>query len=152
MLKRLTAFALAISFFFGSFSSITFAHNDSGSERENRSEKVKTEKVVDVACIKTAIETRDKAIVTAVKKYSDAAVVALEKRMSDLLAAWGQTDKTIRKEAIKQAWETSMKSVKDARRTFKQERKDAWKAFKESRRTCGGSSEDDGGERADSQL
>lgn len=146
MLKRFTTLALALSFLLGSFAPGVLANEEDSDENENPA------RVVDIACMKTAVETRETAILAAFNKFSDAGVAALEKRKTDLVAAWGISDREDRQDAIKTAWSTFKESAKIAKRTLKKERKDAWKAFKEARKACGGSQEDDAGERSDNQL
>ena len=70
---------------------------------------------LDLACVLTAVTTRETSLVTTLTARKDA-----------LIAAWGNTDATARKNAVKTAWST-----------YKTARRAAWKTFKDtSRSTC----------------
>lgn len=146
MLKRFTTLALALSLLAGAFVPSVRA-NDEGEDSEAREVKV-----VDIACMKTAVEPRETAILAAFNKFSTAGVAALTERKTDLVAAWGISDREDRKEAIKMAWSDFKESAKTAKRTLKKERKEAWKTFKEAAKLCGGGKEEESGERGDNQL
>lgn len=92
--------------------------------------------VVNIACVKTAVDTRETAIGSAVSTAATAVNSAYATRKTALLAAWDIQDNASRKSAIKTAWETWKQSLKDTRKTFNDARKAAWKQFATDRRTC----------------
>ena len=96
-----------------------------------------TEKQIDIACVKTAVETRENTIKATFDKFSSSISSALQTRKSDLLNAWSIADKAQRKTAIKTAWDNFKKSKKDAIKTHRTEQLAAWKQFKISRKDCG---------------
>ncbi|HLC75885.1 MAG TPA: hypothetical protein VJB82_02075 [Candidatus Peribacterales bacterium] len=70
---------------------------------------------LDLACMQTAVGTRETSLVT-----------ALTTRKDELIAAWGNTEAPARNAAIKVAW-----------KTFKDSRKNAWRTFKDTvKNTC----------------
>ena len=114
----------------------------------------RTAQTVDVACIQAAIDKRDNAIITAVDTFHDAAKSALQTRRDALKAAWGNTDRDVRRAAIKAAWESYRNSLRSARKALRESRRSAWSQFAADRKACGrGAQADDRtGGGADAQL
>lgn len=101
------------------------------------SAKVETaRKNVDTACMQTAVEKRDNAVIVAVKTFNDSWVKALETRRDELKAAWAMTDPAARKTAVRNAWKKYRESRKMSRETFKSARKNAWSTFKADAKAC----------------
>lgn len=92
--------------------------------------------IIDIACVKTAVEKRETAIIAAWDKFYTGAKTALEARKTALMAAWDMADNKQRKQAIQVAW----KAFKDARISLKsdlkQERSTAWQTFVTERKVC----------------
>ncbi|MEK7493863.1 MAG: hypothetical protein AAB630_01765 [Patescibacteria group bacterium] len=98
---------------------------------------------LDVACIKSAVEKRDTAIIAAFDTLHDSAKTALTARKTALLAAWDITDRTARRAALKAAWKTYGDAIKSARATFRDARLAAWKQFRTDSKACGKSATSD---------
>lgn len=109
---------------------------------------------INVACVQTAVEKREGAIIAAFDKRNTSVRAALVKRQSDLKAAWGLTVRKDRNTAIHAARETYRKSWKDASATLRTERHAAWRAFNADRKACGGTAQtsDVGTQGLDNQL
>jgi hypothetical protein len=84
----------------------------------------------DVACVKTAVETRESSLIAAYGKFNTAIVAAMEKRKDSLSDAWSQSEAAARKSARKSAFSTFKSERKSAVSTFKSEKKSAWTTFK----------------------
>ncbi len=117
---------------------------------EEKMEKAK--KNVDGACMVTAVDARDTALMGAWTTFSTSATAALSTRKDALKAAWALTDTAQRNTAIKTAWAAYTKAVKTARNTFKTAKKSAWKTFKTAAKACKQPSADASGESSDGQL
>ena len=92
---------------------------------------------LDIACIKSAVEKRDTAIIAAFDALHDSAKTALIARKTALLAAWDIADRTARRAALKNAWKTYGEAIASARRTFRAARLAAWQQFRTDRKACG---------------
>lgn len=92
---------------------------------------------VNVACIQSAIDTRDNALVSALGSYSSSATSALNTRKDALKAAWALTAAKDRRAAIKSAWKTYRSSVSTIRSDFRKAKKSAWTSFYSARKACG---------------
>lgn len=86
-------------------------------------------KTLNVACMAAAIDKRD----TAIAATFDTLKAAIMTRKDALKAAWSQTDKKMRRAAIKTAWKAYAASVASARTA----RKAAWTTFYADRKACG---------------
>lgn len=95
-----------------------------------------TTPAVDLACMQTAVEKRDNAIIAAWDTLSTSIKTALQTRRDALKAAWGISDKKERAKAIKQAWTDFRKTKKESARTFNRARKAAWKQFRADANAC----------------
>ncbi len=115
------------------FGGVSFVFAD---EQTTTTPPKKTTTAFDPACIQSAIETRDTAIIAAFDKFHAAAKSALETRKTALKEAWAKPTWQERKTAVKAAWAAYSKALKEARTTFKQEKKDAWKQFHSNRVNC----------------
>ena len=94
-------------------------------------------KNVDWACVSTATDTREDAILAAFNTFSSSMVSALTARGTSLTAANAMTDKDARKTARKSAWETFKQAKRDAEKKYKMDRKSAWDTFRKSvKDTC----------------
>jgi hypothetical protein len=109
--------------------SLTFAARVPGYEgRKGRA----GEYTFDTACMQTAVEARDTAILAAFQVLAKAMEDAFRRRSDALKEAWGKTLSTERAAAIKAAWDSFRKSKKEASGEFKTTRKVAWKQFKDT--------------------
>ncbi len=114
---------------------------------------VRAAEAVDLACVQSAITKRDNAIIAAVDTFHDATKAALQARRDALVAAWGITDRTARRAAIRTAWGNYKTAVRAARKALNEARRGAWKQYRTDRRVCGGGSGDDSvGAGVDAQL
>jgi len=89
-----------------------------------------------LACVQTAVQKRDGAIISAFGAFSTSVTSALTARMNALNTAWGISDKTARRAAIKKAWSDFSTATKAARKTLNQARLAAWKQYAKDVRAC----------------
>ncbi len=113
-------------------SSVVFADDNKTSLRQSPSPKP----VVNGACMVSAVDKRDSAIISAVDAYSSAAKVALSVRRDALKAAWGKTNVRDVRLALRAAWDAYKNSAKKARSDLNGARKAAWSQFKTDSRVC----------------
>jgi peptidoglycan hydrolase-like protein with peptidoglycan-binding domain len=92
--------------------------------------------VTDIACMKTAVEKRENAVLSAYDVYTAKVKTAREAKKTTLLAAWNIQDAKERQTAIKQAWKTFQDSSKTAWREFLTSKKTAWIQFEKDRVNC----------------
>lgn len=83
---------------------------------------------VDTACMATAVSARDTSIATALQTV----VTGIQTRGQALAAAWGNTDPTARKTAVKAANTAFAGTWK----TFNTARKTAWSTYAASAKKC----------------
>ena len=93
---------------------------------------------VDTNCIKTAIEKRDSAVISAFDSYAAKIKTALQIRKEALKSAWDLTVKKDRNNAVKTAWKNFKDSRVNTQKEFKTAKLNAWKTFKTDRKTCKG--------------
>jgi len=98
--------------------------------------QVVIDKNVDIACMKTAVEKRENALLSAYDTYAGKIKTARETRKTDLLAAWSIQDPKERHAAIKAAWEKYHQSVLTARTEWNQSRKTIWIQFYQDAKNC----------------
>jgi hypothetical protein len=94
------------------------------------------DKNVDIVCIKTAVEKRENALLSAYDVLTGKIKTARETRKTDLLAAWSIQDPKERHTAIKAAWEKYRQAVKTARIEWNQSRKTIWLQFVQDAKNC----------------
>jgi hypothetical protein len=94
------------------------------------------DKNVDVACMKTAVEKRENALLSAYDVYAGKLKTARETRKTDLLAAWSIQDPKERQTAVKSAWDKFRQSVKTATIEWNQSRKTIWIQFAQDAKNC----------------
>lgn len=111
-------------------------------------------KTVDLACMQTAVETRDNAIVSALDIYASGVKTALQTRRDALKAAWGIMDKKQRRSALRAAWDAFNGTWKNAAKGLRIAKRNAWTQFNKDQRTCNGNAGDEpaGGQGIDVQL
>jgi|SRR5581483_7556873 len=114
----------------------------------------KPPKTVNVACVATAVDTRESAIIAAYQARGTAVTQALQNRQTALKNAWAMTDAKARNAAIRAAWKNYQTDFKAANTTFRKARMDAWTAFNTARKACGPNSQtsDSGTMGLDNQL
>ena len=103
---------------------------------------------IDVACVKSAINKRENAIIAAVDTLAGALKSAYTARRDALKAAWDLTDVKARNAAIRAAGKAFMMADRTARKTANQARRSAWATFVTDRKACGSGS---GAEEVDNQ-
>lgn len=107
---------------------------------------------IDTACVQSAIDKRDNAIITAFDVFHTTVVSALQTRRDALKAAWGMADKAQRNAASKAAWSAYSTSLRAARKALVQSRHAAWNQFRTDRKTCNAPAADYGAEGRDVSL
>lgn len=96
-----------------------------------------TPKTVNLTCMQTAVDIREDGIISAHTAYNTAIMSGLTARKSALHDAWGLTDGTVRKTAIKSAWSAWKSAHTDARADLKSSKKAVWTTFKATaKNTC----------------
>ncbi len=94
-------------------------------------------KQLDIACMRTAVEKRENAIEAAWDKFAASIKSSLGTRKSELLTAWGITNRLERAKAINAAWAKFRTSRIAARKTLDGDRQAAWRQFIADRKVCG---------------
>lgn len=113
----------------------------------------KNKPALDPACVITAVDVRDTAVMAAWDAYAASVKAALTARKTALDAAWGMTDAKARRGAIRAAWKNYHNAVKTAKKTLRDAKRAAWKTFKVDSRKCGpGGGAEDGAQGMDSEL
>lgn len=107
-----------------------------------------------LACVQTAVDVRDNAIIAAWDVQYPAIKTALQTRQAALKSAWAQTETKVRREAIKSIWDVYKNTVKSARTTMKTAHKAAWTKFEADRKACSpkATKDDNGSLGMDNQL
>lgn len=125
-MKKILALALV--------SGLTFAATLPAFAAETGAKKSAT--AINGACMSTAVEKRDNAILVSLDAYTLSIKTALEMRRDVLKAAWLLTDKSAREAAIKAAHQAFQGTWKKAATALKSSRKSAWQAFKVDAKAC----------------
>jgi hypothetical protein len=100
---------------------------------------------VNLACMQTAVDKREGAIIVAFDMYHSSISAALTARQAALKTAWGMTDRKARRAAINTAWKNYRAAQRQARKAFIKARSGAWATFNSDRKKCGpGGALDDG--------
>ena len=100
---------------------------------------------VDIACMKTAVDARENALMTAWGTFNTSMAAAYAARKAALDAAWVMTDGKARNAAIKTAWTAFNTAKKTAMKQWNTDRKAAWSAFRAAAKACHGTSDTDAG-------
>ncbi len=111
-------------------------------------------KTVDLACMQTAVGTRDNAIIAALDTYASGVKTSLQTRRDALNAAWGITNVKQRRLALRAAWTAFQGTWKSASKGLRVAKNAAWTQFNKDRRACNGNAGDEpaGGQGIDAQL
>ena len=104
---------------------------------------------IDRACMQTAIDVRETALIAGRAAYTVGITSAYSVRRAALHNAWDIADRKPRKEAIRTAWKSFEKSMHNIRIDWKKARHDAWKQFKKDRKSCAHSGDEAGSEEDD---
>jgi hypothetical protein len=107
---------------------------------------------VDGACMSSAVDKRDTAVIAAFDTFTASVKSALVKRKDDLKAAWALTDATARKTALRTAWQTFTKSHKGARDAYRKSKQAAWQQFRADAKTCRGNASEEGNVEATGEI
>lgn len=100
---------------------------------------------IDPSCVATAIAKRDNAVISARDAQHDGIVSALKTRITELSAAWSQTDRKARRVALKTAWQDYNNAAKTANKTYNSARIAAWKQYQSDAKACHATNGDDQG-------
>lgn len=98
-------------------------------------------KTRDIACVGTAVATREDALIAALDEFTADAKAALQARKTALAAAYAKTDRTEVRNDVRAAWKTYRSTMKTIRAELKADKRAAYSAFKIAARACGGSIE-----------
>lgn len=129
-----TLVALVATFF---FVSAAFAEtNGAAMNGTMQTMKHASSTPINMACIQTAVDVRETAIGTAFDTMQSAIKSGLATRKSSLHDAWGMTDRTARRTAIKTAWAKWTSDQKAAQLALKTGRKAAWTTFQTAAKAC----------------
>lgn len=111
-------------------------------------------KELNAACMQSAVEKRDDALIAAVDKYANAVKPALATRRDALKDAWTKTDRAERRQALRAAWKAYKEALSKVRRELRTSRLGAWKEYVKGRKECGsrGVSDDPTTAGVDAQL
>lgn len=90
----------------------------------------------DFACVQTALDKREDAIITSVDAYQAAVKAALSARKAGLHDAWGLSTGKQRQAARNTAWAAYRTSIKAAQASMKTSRTAAWNAFGTDAKAC----------------
>jgi len=131
-MKKLLFFTLAV-FAFSVF--VPMALVSAKSSASNRFSTT-TPPVISPACMTTAVTARENAIADAFETVADTTNASLALRKSELVTAWGLTNASERKAAIKAAWLKYKNTVKKARLDYRASAKNTWKTFNTAARAC----------------
>ena len=96
---------------------------------------MKTKKTVDSSCMQTAVNTRETAIASTFVEFNTSILTALTLRKTALNAAWGMTEMSDQKTALKKAWMDWKTAKKAASMKLKTDRKATWDTFKTTAKT-----------------
>lgn len=105
-------------------------------EATDASDTVIVKPPVNVACVQTAIDKREIALITALDARYAAHKTALVARKDALKAAWAVTGIKERLTALKEAWKTYQTALRGTNKTFKTAKNAAWKQYRADRRAC----------------
>jgi hypothetical protein len=90
----------------------------------------------ELACIQTAITTRDDAIITAYDAYAVSAKAALTARKDALKTAWAKGSVPEITTAVSDVWKTYRKSIVTARIALRRAKIQSWKQYKTDKAAC----------------
>lgn len=90
----------------------------------------------DIACVGTAVATRERALSAGISTFNTSISGAYSKRSAALAAAYAKTDTSTVKKDVAAAWSTFKKDIKSARSSWKSTQKGAWEAFRTSTKSC----------------
>lgn len=126
-MKSITASVLALAFAFSlPISADAAMRNDT------------TTNTAVIACVKTAVATRESALSSAWTALNSAVVSAYSARASALADAYSNGTRAEVRADVKTAWKAFKDTVREARAEVKSDRADAWKTFKASAKSCKG--------------
>lgn len=129
--KQITIGLILVSLFAGM---TAFAETNTETTTK-KPEKNKTERVVNLTCMQTAVDTRETAIMKNQDDFAAAIKTAMTARKTALHDAWGLSDKSARKEAIRKAWKTWKDAVKKAKADREKANKATWETFRTTAKT-----------------
>lgn len=89
-----------------------------------------------IACMKTAVSTRETSLKSAHAAFSVAIDGAYTARESALSAAWSKSSWSEIKPSIRTAWKDFKDATKLGKRTWQSSKKETWKKFKTDAKSC----------------
>lgn len=119
---------------------------------EGNLETMRSTPSIDAACMKTAIDKRETAVINAIDAFNASLKSAHTARKSALMSAWDKTERKERRKAQLEARKAFKDSAKSARETLRDARKSAWETFGTDAKACGGNAKDEGSAREDQSV
>lgn len=95
-----------------------------------------TKKKINLECLKSAVEARETAIITAEDALHVCIKAALETRKSALVAAWGSSTAKARNAGRKSAWNNYRADRKKCQKTYRNAVSLVWKNFHVAGKKC----------------
>ena len=89
-----------------------------------------------IACVKTAVATRETALAGAIATYNTAVSAAYATRANELAGAYSNTTVKTVQAGVKVSWADFKKSIKSANKAWVASRNTAWSAFKTAAKAC----------------
>ncbi len=89
-----------------------------------------------IACVATAVNTREQAIDAAMTAHTAAINAAYTARATALQQAWSQTDPKAIRTSVHNAWKTFRAALQKATSDWRTARKAAWDAFNKAVKQC----------------
>ena len=138
MYKKLIIIPTIASLIFSAALPVLANEKNSSDNDNNRAKIAITTQFTAVvgACMQTAVEKRDNAVIALVNTYNSSLVAALQTRRDALKAAWGIMDRDARNAALKTEWTNFRNSHRQAITTKRAARQAAWKQFRTDARIC----------------
>lgn len=110
--------------------------SSSSKASSSRDRKITNISAESIACVGTAVATRENSLSSGMSTYSQSVNSAYTKRATDLATAYSQTTGEAVKTGVKSAWSGFASTTKTAKRSWKNTRDNAWKTFKTSVKAC----------------
>lgn len=121
------------------FATPSYAANGMGTDMKKHASSTMphASSTLNLTCMQTAVDTRETAVGTAFDTLQASVKAQLATRKSSLHDAWGMTDNTARKTAIKSAWSKWKTDNRAVHTKLRTDRKNAWESFKTTvKNTC----------------
>ena len=167
MNKKIIILLCALAFVFGAQAVLADSKNGQEKEKGNATSTENRDKekgnatstkergnikTLDVACIQSALDKRESAVIAAFDKKTSAVKTALDQRKTDLKAAWALSGLKDRIKARLVAWKNFKKADVNSRMTYRKEVKSAWAQYKTDKKACNVKESDEESQGTDNSL